>query len=187
MGELHITMGPMFSSKSTSLITKATNLLNDNIGRNEILMINHIFDNRYSKESNISTHDGKHMSSKSLQTLNNIFNIDSEDYIDMTDIKYIFIDEAQFFKGLFQVVKKLLFEHNKIIYLAGLDGDYKQDQFKESDLLTLIPYASSVQKLNANCTVCNKPAPFTKRLIASESQIVIGGSSDYQPVCINHL
>ena len=186
MGELNIIIGPMFAGKSTYLINKAKEIIESGVSKDNILMINHIFDKRYNDEANICTHDGKQMASISLQNLNDLFTIHNK-FVNFDDILYIFIDEGQFFTDLYKVVKTLLLNYNKVIYIGGLDGDYKQDQFTESHLLDLIPYATSVKKLNARCSYCNQPAPFTKRLTVSNEQILVGGAAEYKPVCLNHL
>ena len=182
MAKLHITVGPMFSGKTTFLLNKVESLLK-NVSHDEILIINHQCDTRYSNNS-ICSHDKKQMPSISLNKLNDIF-----DTIDITEInkkKYIFIDEAQFFNDLYEVVKLLLETYKKTIYISGLDGDYKQEPFRESRFLDLIPYASTIQKLTALCVECKEEAPFTKRIINSNEQICVGGSDSYNPVCLNH-
>ena len=179
MSELHLILGPMFAGKTTSLINYANNkkiLMNE-----KILVINHSSDIRYCDSSLISSHDKLQMPCNSMTHLNSIFESD------ITDINYIFINEGQFFPDLYDVVKKLLFDYKKIIYICGLDGDYKQEPFIDCKLLDLIPFATTVEKLNAKCSVCNSKAPFTKRIINSSDIFLVGGSESYQPVCINHL
>ena len=195
---LHIILGPMFAGKSTYLINKATELLdNSNSSCDDILMINHTFDNRYSNESHIATHDGIKMSSLSLTKLCELL---SNDIVSCDDnitykaklqkSKHIFIDEGQFFDDLYDIVIILLCKYKKNIYIGGLDGDYKQKQFSNSHLFDLIPFANTIHKLNAKCYICNEPAQCTKRLNTETTnvvQIIVGGSNMYQPVCLNHL
>jgi thymidine kinase len=199
---LHIYLGPMFSGKSTKLIdtykifcdamqnNSDDDITNANLVHNKIayenqplslLVINHTFDNRYGCNE-IATHDLCKIPCISLNILKDIFN-----YVDINNITHIFIDEAQFFKDLYPVVIELLTKYKKIIYLAGLDGDYKQEPFAESNLLGLIPYATTVCKLTAKCYKCDNLAQFTKRLTTSNEKILVGGSNDYQPVCIEHM
>ena len=83
--------------------------------------------------------------------------------------------------------KRIRLKNKKQIYIGGLDGDYKQEPFKMSRLFDLIPYATTVTKLTAKCVECNDIAPFTKRIIKSNQQILVGGSDSYKPVCLNHL
>ena len=183
MGELHIIFGPMFAGKSTYLINTITSLLDNKENTlDDILIINHSSDKRYSNNSEICTHDNIKMPSISLNRIEEIFNCP-----DVFNKTYIFIDEGQFFGDLYESVKLLLIIYKKIIYIGGLDGDYKQETFSESRLFNLIPYATTVKKLTAKCSDCNQIAPFTKRLVCSDEQILVGGSDSYKPVCLNHL
>ena len=70
--------------------------------------------------------------------------------------------------------------------IAGLDGNFKREPF--GDILRLIPHAESVVKLHALCMKCRDgtKASFTKRIINSEDNILIGTSSEYIPVCRKH-
>ena len=205
---LNIIFGPMFAGKSTYLINTIQSLIDNRISSEdknkileEILIINHSSDKRYSNYSEICTHDNKKMPCVSLNYLDEIF-IDNSDSIDNIDNinngysinnidinkkKYIFIDEGQFFNDLYESVKILLLQYKKTIYIGGLDGDYKQEPFYNSRMIDLIPYATTVTKLTAKCVDCNENAPFTKRLIYSGEQILVGGSDSYKPVCLNHL
>ena len=177
-------IGPMFAGKSTYLINEIEKLKNI-CNPDEILIINHSSDKRYTNDSVICTHDNIKMPSISLNKLEDIFNIN--DFNDFTKKKYIFIDEGQFFNDLYEIVKLLLFKYNKIIYISGLDGDYKQEPFYDSRLLDLIPFSTTVTKLTSKCVECNQIAPFTKRIVKSCNKILVGGSDSYKPVCLNHL
>ena len=71
---------------------------------------------------------------------------------------------------------------NKLVYICGLDGDFKRKKF--GDLLDLIPICDKVYKLRSLCAICKNGtrAIFSKRLIDNDSQKVIG-SDIYVPVC----
>ena len=182
MSELHLIIGPMFAGKTTFLINKA-NFIGKNIKPEEMIVINHSSDSRYCENTFVSSHDKVKIPCISMTYLTTIFNNTNN----ISNINYIFIKEGQFFPDLYDCIKKLLFEYNKIIYICGLDGDYKQEPFQNCKLLDLIPYSSSVVKLTANCYSCKKKAPFTKRIINSTDIVLVGGSESYQPVCIDHL
>jgi thymidine kinase len=184
MAHLHIVIGPMFAGKSTFLINTIESLKNK-CHPDEILIINHSRDRRYSNESEICTHDNKKMPSISLSKLDDLMR-----FIDINHfnkIQYIFIDEGQFFNDLYKNVKQLLIEYGKTIYISGLDGDFKQIPFYDSRILDLIPFATTVTKLTSVCFECKNIAPFTKRIINSGEKILVGGSDSYKPVCLNHL
>ena len=185
--QLHIILGPMFAGKSTYLINKINDLLTtQTIQVGELITINHSSDSRYDIDK-ICSHDGFKIDCKTFNNLNDAYNTLIE--TDAWDkIKVIFIDESQFFNDLYNFVKTTLITTNKQIYIAGLDGDFKQESFKNSKILDLIPWATSITKLNSKCYICQNTAPYTKRLTNISNQtILVGGSETYQPVCINHL
>jgi thymidine kinase len=185
--QLHIILGPMFAGKSTYLINKINDLLEtQTIHVGELITINNSNDSRYDINK-ICSHDGFKIDCKTFNNLNDAYNtlIETEAW---NNIKFIFIDESQFFNDLYDFVKTTLINTNKQIYIAGLDGDFKQESFKNSKILDLIPWATTITKLNAKCYICNKIAPYTKRLTNKSNQIIlVGGSETYQPVCIKHL
>ena len=188
MSELHLIFGPMFAGKTTTLINKA-NEINKILNKDEILIINHSSDIRYSENTFITSHDNIKIPCIAMSSLSNIFDFNSDynsDY-NISNIKYIFINEGQFFPDLFDVIKQLMFKYKIIIYICGLDGDYRQEPFPKCKILDLIPFSSSVIKLNAMCSYCKNKAPFTKRIINSTDIVLIGGAESYQPVCIEHL
>lgn len=182
--ELNLILGPMFAGKSSFLINKANDLLNSGTHISEILLINHSSDARYDTNK-ICSHNSHKISALSL---NNLRDLGIQIQIQYKNIKYIFIDEGQFFNDLYESVKALLRTKNNLqIFICGLDGDYKQEPFTNSRILELIPYATNITKLNANCSYCGKTAPFTKRITKSSETILVGGADDYQPVCLLHL
>ena len=72
--------------------------------------------------------------------------------------------------------------HNKIVYICGLDGDFKREKFGE--ILDLIPYCDKVTKLNSFCSKCRngKKGLFSCRVSKETEQVVIG-SDNYKPLC----
>jgi len=113
--------------------------------------------------------------------ISSLFSIPSE-----TIDKYpvILINEGQFFAELDIFVKEMLAK-NKIIYVCGLDGDYKRAKFGQ--ILDLIPLCDKVSKLEAVCGICRRPdksAIFTIRINPKErDQVLVGGAETYKPAC----
>ena len=182
---LTIIMGPMFAGKSTMLINKINNLLLiENIGENNIYLINHISDNRYCDQGgfSIATHDGHSIKSHGCDRLSDILNI-----LESNTITHIIIDEAHFYEDLFDVVVKLL-SRGKHIIVAGLSGDYKLKPFTKSRFLDLIPYCTEIIKLSARCEICNRPAHYTMMISNSDisGQIKVAGKETFIPVCPEH-
>ncbi len=170
--ELHLIIGPMFSGKTTELLKIAKRLSSINL---KVLLINYHEDTRYSS-TEMKTHDNDGIPCKFI---NNLLETEYLEY----DI--ICINEAQFFTNLVEFCKDVL-KNNKTIYVSGLDGDYKQEKFGE--ILDLIPFCDFVLKLKAFCKICQNGtlAPFTKRIIESNEQKLIG-TNEYIPVCRKHL
>lgn len=188
--ELHLVMGAMFAGKTTHLINKVNELIQNGISMNDILLVNHSSDSRYDI-GKICSHDGLVIDSYSME---NLYQLDmTAPNACFPNKKYLFIDEGQFFTDLYDTVLSImkLFKKEKrnlVIYIFGLDGDFQQRPFNNgSRLLELIPYCNSIIKLQSKCYICNTPAPFSKRLISSNLQILVGGNNMYQPSCFEHL
>ena len=188
--ELHLVMGPMFAGKTTNLINKVNELVQNGVPLNDILLVNHSRDTRYDI-GKICSHDGLVIDSYSME---NLYQLDMTAPNDcFPNKKYLFIDEGQFFTDLYDTVLNImkLFKKEKrnlAIYVFGLDGDFQQKPFTNgSRLLELIPYCNSITKLQSRCYICKSPAPFSKRLISSNLQILVGGTNIYQPSCFEHL
>lgn len=177
-GRIDIIMGCMFSGKSTEIIR----LINRYKALDKkIIIINHKNDDRYKKNS-ISTHSNININCISLDNLNVIETESSYDYQN-TDV--IVIEEAQFFNNLYEFALKAADIDNKIVIIAGLDGDSNREAF--GDIIKLIPKCDSVTKLHALCSICKDGtlASFTKRLVNNSNQILIG-VSEFMPVCREH-
>ena len=99
----------------------------------------------------------------------------------LNETRSFIINEGQFFEDLYEVVDILVNKYNKIVYVGGLDGDYKMKKF--GNILDLIPICDSVEKLTAICSSCKSTAAFTKRITEEDEQLLIGSSDKYIPVC----
>ena len=99
-----------------------------------------------------------------------------------TFTRTILINEGQFFPDIFNWVKYMVTHLNKRVYIAGLDGDFKQQPI--GDLLKLLPYSNKCTKLTSLCYDCRDgtEAIFSHRITSETEQIVIG-SDNYVPLC----
>lgn len=182
--KLVLIMGPMFSGKTSTLISELTRYVDVEI---PVVYINSSEDTR---AESFSTHNSSFATiSQKIKTLKTFQLNDLPDSV-LDNFGVIAIDESQFFNDLISFVKKWM-ERKKIIYVGGLDGDINQKTF--GDLVHLIPFATEVRKLNAVCEPCRKlsrivNAPFTIRYDScSEEKKVIGGKDIYFPVCCDCL
>ena len=172
---IEVILGPMFSGKSTELIRRTS--CYKAIGKS-VLRINHLNDTR--TEDNIQTHSNIKKNAVKVNSLMSL--LDRPEFI-LSEV--IGIDEAQFFDDLYEFIITIE-PLQKIIIVAGLDGDFKREPFGE--ILSLIPYSNKVTKLNALCKFCKNgtEAPFTKRLSRSTKQHLVGGEEEYASVCRFH-
>jgi thymidine kinase len=179
--KLTIICGPMYSSKTSTLIIELTRFADVDLS---VLYINSSDDTR---GENYSTHNSSlHQLSKKVKTLKTKNLMDLSDDV-LGQFKVFGIDECQFFDDLVPFVKKLL-KMKKVIYISGLDGDSNQNLF--GNFYHLIPYATEVKKLTAVCEHCKHygrivPAGVTIRKVETKTSDVkqIGGKETYIPVC----
>lgn len=183
---LEIILGPMYSSKTTTLleIYKKCNFCNISVS-----VINHCIDKRYD-ETMLSTHDKIMIPCIQTSTLKEIwdnkdimvgFCDNSSNHIKLRQSDVILINEGQFFEDLYSVVEDML-KNNKRVYICGLDGDFERKKFGQ--MLDLIPLCDKVTKLTSLCSQCKDGTPgiFSMRL-TSEKQQTLVGSDNYIPVC----
>ena len=166
----------MFSGKTSELVHECKKW---SVVYKNILLINHSADDRYGSDEFVYTHNLEKMKCVNVSNLSDI----SLNIVVSSDL--ILINEAQFFNDLKENVLSWCEIFNKKIILSGLDGDYKRKPFGQ--LLELIPYANSVKKLSAFCSICNNgnEAYFSHRLSNETDQVVVG-STNYVPLCREH-
>jgi thymidine kinase len=174
VGYLELIIGPMFSGKTTALIDIYEK--NTILGKN-LYVVNYSGDTRY-HESMLSTHDKKMIPCVFASKLSELFL--GEVVLDAHNADVILINEGQFFPDLYQIVKLLVEDYGKHVYVCGLDGDFKRHKFGQ--LLDLIPLSDNVKKLHSNCKFCNNNAIFSHRITNEIDQVVIG-SSNYHALC----
>lgn len=178
-GYLELILGPMFSGKTTQIIQIHNNY--SYIGK-KVVVINFSDDKRY-HDTMLSTHDRKMIPCiLSDNLVDNWSNTLNPYYSEINEADVILINEGQFFKGLKEVVIDMIEKQGKIVYICGLDGDFKRQKFGE--LLDLIPYCDKVTKLTSLCSVCRngKKGLFSCRVTKETAQVVIG-SDNYKPLC----
>lgn len=185
MGYLEIIIGPMFSSKTSTLLEIYKKCKFCNIS---VSIINHSIDQRY-HNTMVSTHDkimAPCIQANKLSEIwlnNNLDNqtVDNDSYTLLQNSDVILINEGQFFSDLYEVVVDML-NKNKKVYICGLDGDFERKKF--GSVLDLIPLCDKVTKLTSLCSLCKDGTPgiFSMRLTKEREQTVVG-SENYIPVC----
>jgi thymidine kinase len=177
-GYLEIILGPMFSSKTSTLLEIYKKYKFCNIS---VIIINHTIDNRY-HNTMVSTHDKVMAPCLQTNKIGDIWNSEqNESYNTLREADVILINEGQFFEDLYDIVLDML-NKNKKIYICGLDGDFERKKF--GTILDLIPHCDKVTKLTSLCSLCKNGTPgiFSMRL-TNETEQTIVGSENYIPVC----
>lgn len=177
-GKINLIIGCMFSGKTSELQSRYNKY---KIAGKKCIVIKHCIDKRYDNDTNICvvTHDGKKVNAVACNLLTELTDI-------IKDYDVICIDEIQFFNDAVEICEKWANEFGKIIEASGLNGDHKREPFKI--ISNLIPCCETIEFKRAVCRDTGKPASFTKRLIESKEQIVVGGEDLYQAVDrITHL
>jgi len=197
-GYLEIILGPMFSGKSSRLVEiyKQCNFCNI-----PVAVINHSIDKRYD-DTLLSTHDKVMIPCIQTNKLRDIWYYDEglqgsekngniidnqvvlnrlDDSVKLVAADVIIINEGQFFEDLLPAVEHML-QHNKKIYVGGLDGDFERKKFGQ--ILELIPLCDKVTKMTSLCGICKNGTHgiFSKRISSEKEQTVVG-SDNYIPVC----
>jgi thymidine kinase len=181
-GTLEIILGPMYSGKSSTLISIVNRY---NAIKKKIIVVNHSLDKKRNDTMCIRTHDKTTIPAIFLENINELSN--RSDY---QSSEIVIIEESQFFKGLYDFISNEVDNLNKRFILIGLSGGYKRQKLGE--LLDLIPMAEKVTKLDALCVKCNDGslACFSHRTADKEGELtesdLVGGAGDYIAVCRYH-
>ena len=173
-GSLQLFIGCMYAGKTTKLIETYNDVLDED-NDHSVIILTHSSENRYSVDE-LSTHNKKKIACLKYESISSFVENESSS-IESSDL--ILIDEGQFFDDLSSVII-LVEKFHKHVCVFGLDGDFKRNKFGK--ILDLIPFCDSVEKLQATCK-CGDPAIFSNRTIKDESQILVGSTDIYEPLC----
>lgn len=151
---IHIITGPMFSAKTHMLI-------------NEYHRYSDFYDDFESislvVKPKIDTRNSDVVFSRSAGSIPAVMLEKCSDIKDLiTDsIKFIFVDEFQFFGAeAVEIIKKLNIEKNITVFASGLDLDFKREEFETYKLIKGI--ATFQTKTTAICFTCGKTAMYSK-------------------------
>jgi thymidine kinase len=175
VGVLEVITGCMYSGKTTMLINKMNHMKSMGVAT---LSITHAIDIRYGTNMIVS-HDDVKMHAVPVFSLDEVFQV--QGYI---ECRVVCIDEAQFFECLIDCILCMVERDNKHVIVAGLDATFERKPFGE--LLGLTLYADQVHRLEGSCSVCGKPAIFSKRVVECEDTVLVGGASMYTSACRAH-
>jgi thymidine kinase len=166
-GKLNLIVGPMFSGKSTLLLTRYRRY---QIAGKQCLLIKYAKDNRYeNSDEMLITHDKLQYRATSCTHLEEVHNM-------VLGYDVICVDEIQFFEDASKYCD-LWANAGKIVEVCGLNGDYKRQPFEQ--ISQLIPLCDDIRHVCAVCKYTGEDAPFSKRLTSETAQEVIGSSDKY--------
>jgi thymidine kinase len=177
MGGVEVICGSMFSGKTEELIRR---IRRAQIARQKVQVFKPVIDDRYGVET-ISSHNGLH--TEAIPVANAVKILD----LVGPDTEVVAIDEVQFFDWQIAQVCDELANRRVRVIAAGLDMDFRGEPFGPMPLL--MAEAEQIEKLQAICVVCGRPANRTQRLINgqpaaySDPVILVGASEVYEARC----
>lgn len=192
-GELHLLMGAMTSSKSTTLIYRLT--IKADLGY-AVAFINTIKDKRVTVGGdgiNFSSHNSslKHISDRI-----DCYSVSKLSEVDVSKYDVIGVEEGHFFPDLYETVMYWVegLDKGKYVIVSGLDSSYMRTPIGQ--MMDLVQKADTYQKLRGQCSRCIQrlrragintpvdcPAIFTVRLTSGTELLVVGGHESYEAVC----
>jgi thymidine kinase len=209
MSPIEVETGPMFSGKSTELLTQAERLvIAGQIQGTDFLIFNHASDTRYG-ENVIASHGHISLEALAAKSSHNIFetvfDIDDQGTVSLKEgrdlLTAIFVDEGQFFDNdlgnVLEYIDHYFLDHlnrSLNIFCAGLDMDFRGEPF--GPMPDVMSRAHKINKFVAVCKECKKGTPnsaqYTQRLINGEPAnyfdpiVFVGASESYTARCQRH-
>ncbi|NLE75203.1 MAG: thymidine kinase [Chloroflexi bacterium] len=176
-GSVEVVCGSMFSGKTEELIRRVRRA---RIARQKVQVFKPSVDIRYQTEK-VSSHNGMHWDAIPVGRAEAILDLLEP------DTTVVAIDEAQFFNLEIAKICERLADQGLRVIVAGLDMDFRGEPF--GAMPQLMAQAEHVDKLQAICVVCGRPASRTQRLIdgrlasVDDPVILVGASEVYEARC----
>jgi thymidine kinase len=174
---IEVICGSMFSGKTEELIRRVRRA---QIAKQKVQVFKPVIDDRYGVEK-ITSHNGLYAEALPVTDADSILGL-----VD-PDTTVVAIDEVQFFDWRISAVCAELADRGMRVIVAGLDMDFRGEPFGPMPLL--MAEAERVDKLQAICVVCGRPASRTQRLIDGQPAsyddpvILVGASEVYEARC----
>ncbi len=184
-GRLTRIVGPMFGGKTSELVTKAN--IHSSLGSPVLFIVHSLDDRETLKNGIITTHSTQPLSlSPKIKTVKccKLENVDVSKY------KFIFVDEAQFFDDVVDVVRSWVFD-GKSVTLSHLSGNFEMKKFGNCSDLESLTEELIIKR--AKCTFCyfngkEVDAYFSGKVISDTTETDIGASDKYVALCMScHL
>jgi thymidine kinase len=169
-GWIEVVCGSMFSGKTEELIRRLTRA---RIARQQVEIFKPALDTRYHVEDVVS-HNANSIRSTPVS-------LPAEILLLAAGSDVVGIDEAQFFDGSLVEICGQLADNGVRVIVAGLDMDYLGRPF--GPVPALLATAEFVTKVHAVCVCCGEIASYSFRMVASESQVLLGETDSYEARC----
>lgn len=176
---VELIIGPMFSSKSSTLVERicSHHKRREFKDKNKNIKSIILYGNGTKHKCDTLSRNGASYEHQFINGKN-----DMDKIID--EYQVIGIDEAQFFPNLKKYVLIMLNKNIDVI-IAGLISDFNGIMFQP--IIDIIPYTTKIIGKKSSCYICGKSAHFTKKINGNMNQIMDINSCNYQAVCYNHL
>lgn len=175
--EFIVYCGPMFSSKTSSLLTT---LEKYKYQHKKIEVFKPNIDDRYSK-SEVVTHGGRSIQAVCVKTgaeiLEYLTSLENEPQV-------VAVDEAFMIPGAAETLI-WLYTYGFTVVVSSLEMSSSGKIFHEIE--KMLPWATQVHKCTAVCTACGRDAHFTHKKQVGGEEIEVGGSELYEPRCAQHF
>lgn len=173
-GKLTAIIGPMFASKSTTLIAKCRRL---SLAGKRCIMVRHPMDTRYQgHDQHVITHDGNKFEAITCSDDKFIMPI----YNQISQYDAVFIDEGQFYEDIANFCDTLA-NDGKVVFCSGLYADAHREPFQP--MTKLLAVADDIIFQTAVDPINGEDAPFTDFSVPTHGnqQIQVGGAELYRP------
>lgn len=168
-GWIEVICGSMFSGKTEELIRR---LKRARFANQKVEIFKPMVDTRYDEDMVVS-HDSNEIHSTPVPAAANIPLLAS-------GCDVVGIDEAQFFDDEIVRVCNDLANSGIRVIVAGLDMDFQGNPF--GPMPNLMATAEYVTKVHAVCTRTGNLAHYSYRKTDSESLVLLGEKSEYEPL-----
>ncbi len=173
-GKLTAVYGPMFSGKTTYLISQFDK------GSGAVVFKPDL-DARFTKRPVVVSHDQVEIPAVLVNHM-----LPQEMSLLVGDLVTVMIDEVNFFTDeLIPVIRRFLRE-GRDVYVAGLS--YDSERLSWEPMATLIAMADEKMELTARCDGkgCTAPAIWSYRKLPKEARVKVAGADEYGAACEEH-
>ena len=175
--EFIVYTGPMFSSKTSSLLSALERYKYQN---KKVILYKPEIDDRYSV-SEVVTHGGYKMPAFCVKCGSDII----EHLATLNENQHVIaVDEAFMLPGVAEALI-WLYKNGYTIVVSSLDLSATGSTFSEME--KMFSWATKIEKCTAVCTACGRDAHFTHKKQSGGDEIEVGGQELYEPRCAAHF